>query len=104
MDFDIEIEMIKYWTNDVDILRFGCLQFMQDISNINGINPFTVSLTMASVCMLVFRKNFLKKDTLGIMHKNGYTNFDNQSRIGCKWLAWENMRAIEEIASAVNTG
>ncbi|XP_052128309.1 uncharacterized protein LOC127750506, partial [Frankliniella occidentalis] len=47
----------------------------------------TVSVT--SACMAAFRRNFLKKDTIGIAPSSGYHGMGKQSEIALKWLDFE---------------
>ncbi|XP_037906182.1 uncharacterized protein LOC119648487 [Hermetia illucens] len=102
--FDNKKEMLMYCKNDVNILRLGCSKFMQEFLNITGINPLIESLTIASACMLVFRRNFLKENTLGIMPRSGYYKSQNQSVLARKWLALESSKTSDEIASVNNKG
>ncbi|XP_037915062.1 uncharacterized protein LOC119653974 [Hermetia illucens] len=102
--FDNKNEMLKYCINDVTILRFGCLSFMKEFLEITAVNPFTESLTIASACMLVFRKNFLKAQTLAIMPKNKYLKGKQFSFASLKWLHFKGMNTTVGILSALNTG
>ncbi|XP_018370161.1 PREDICTED: uncharacterized protein LOC108765813, partial [Trachymyrmex cornetzi] len=45
--------------------------------------------TIASSCMKVFRKNFLREKEIGIIPPGGYRNADKQSRKALKWLVWK---------------
>ncbi|CAD7088403.1 unnamed protein product [Hermetia illucens] len=102
--FENKKEMLLYCKNDVDILRLGCSKFMREFFVITGINPLTESLTIASACMLVFRRNFLKENTLGIMPRQGYYKSQNQSVLARKWLSWESSKINDEIISVNNRG
>ncbi|XP_063934061.1 uncharacterized protein LOC135145859 [Zophobas morio] len=86
--FDMGKEIVKYCIQDVDLLRKGCLKFRDCFISGYGIDPFLESLTIASACNLVFRRNFLQKDTIGIIPRNGYRCGDNQSEVAIKWLTW----------------
>ncbi|CAC5385562.1 unnamed protein product [Mytilus coruscus] len=70
--FDCSVELLKYCRLDVDILRRCCLKFRElfmTLSNADdeGIDPFATCITIASACNLVFRTNFLRPDTIGII-------------------------------------
>jgi len=52
------------------------------------VDPFLTSLTIASACNRVFRRNFLKSRTIGIVPHGGYNRKENQSVIALKWLKW----------------
>ena len=45
-------------------------------------------MTIASACNIVFRKLFLKPDTIGVIPHKGYRAGDKQSNIALKWLRW----------------
>lgn len=45
--FNFRDELIKYCTQDVKILRQGCVKFMLDFIDLTGVNPFTQSFTLA---------------------------------------------------------
>ncbi|KAG5866291.1 hypothetical protein JTB14_023254 [Gonioctena quinquepunctata] len=45
--------------------------------------------TIASACNKVYRRNFLKPNTIGIIPKRGYRWRDNQSKIAIQWMVWE---------------
>ncbi|KAG8238696.1 hypothetical protein J437_LFUL016575, partial [Ladona fulva] len=54
-----------------------------------GVDPFREAVTIASACMKVFRRNFLKPETLAIIPPGGYRMADRQSRKALLWLTWE---------------
>ena len=58
--FDFQKEMEDYCRSDVDILRRSCIKFRQLMLETTGLDPFSF-VTIASVCMAVFRTNFLKE-------------------------------------------
>jgi len=66
----------------------SCLKFRDMFMEETTVDPFLKSLTIASACNIVFRKLFLKKDTIGIIPNNGYHPGDNQSAMALKWLKW----------------
>lgn len=59
---------MKYCESDVALLREGCLKFRELFLSItkNEIDPFQ-SLTIASVCMLIFRRFYLPCDTIAVL-------------------------------------
>jgi len=60
------------------------------------VDPFEKSLTIASACNLVYRKLFLKPETIAIIPHNGYRSKDKQSSMAIKWLQWiEHTQSIE---------
>ena len=79
-DFDFQQQMLMYCRNDVQLLREACMKFQALLLSItgesveemhpeilevkrtiqNGVDPLAY-LTIASVCMNVFRSQFLKE-------------------------------------------
>lgn len=53
-----------------------------------GVDPFLVSLTIASACNYVFRRNFLQSNTIGIVPHGGYRKNERQSVTAIKWLKY----------------
>ena len=51
-------------------------------------DPFMQSITIFSICNKVFRKMFLKPDTVGIIPRVGYRMGDRQSVEAFQWLAY----------------
>lgn len=72
--FNFKEELISYCESDVDILKNGALRFQDIFKAETGIDPYAVSITIASACNYVFRKLFLKPHTIGLMPPGGYRN------------------------------
>ncbi|XP_054272493.1 uncharacterized protein LOC128992778 [Macrosteles quadrilineatus] len=87
--FDFKKEILEYCLSDVDILAQACLKFRSIFLQECNVDPFLEAVTIASACNLAFRRNFLKKNTIGIVPKNGYRLTDAQSAIALQWLSWE---------------
>ena len=84
--FDFRKELLEYCRSDVDILRRCCLEFRRLFMEMsNGVDPF-LSLTIASACIRVFRTNFLKEDTIGVIPHGGYHSGYMQSLVAEEWL------------------
>ena len=92
--FDFQEELLKYCRSDVDILRKCCLKFRSMFKEITkkkyskGIDPFKKCITIASACNLVFRKNFLNHESIGIIPPHGYRPEEKQSVMAYQWLAY----------------
>lgn len=86
--FNFREELLKYCKQDVTILRLACLKFRSIFLEQNEIDPFLESITIASACMLTFRKKFLKPNTIGILPVGGYRLADRQSAVALQWLNW----------------
>uniref|UniRef100_A0A1Y1LSM0 DNA-directed DNA polymerase n=1 Tax=Photinus pyralis TaxID=7054 RepID=A0A1Y1LSM0_PHOPY len=50
------------------------------------VDPFRECCTIASACSLVFRRNFLQENTIGLIPPGGYRCGDKQSKVAIKWL------------------
>ena len=85
--FNLHEEIIAYCRSDVDILRRCSLEFRELFYNVTDIDPFTM-LTIASACHLVYRTNYLPKDTIGIIPPMGYTPKKKQPLFAHKWLSY----------------
>ena len=56
-------KLIKYCRQDVNVLEQCCLAFRSEFLDATGFDPFSKS-TLASVCMSVFRKCFLREELM----------------------------------------
>jgi hypothetical protein len=102
--FDFQQEILTYCRSDVDILRRCCLEFRELFRDVTDIDPFEKCLTIASACNLVFRKNFLKENTIAIIPPHGYRPKDKQSLLALKWLSYKAEKEDLYIQHARNTG
>ena len=64
--FDFKKELVEYCKSDVDILRRSMLKFGEDFIKIASIDPLQY-ITIASVCMAVYRSKFMPKNTIGVI-------------------------------------
>ena len=97
--FNFKEEIVKYCRSDVDILRKCCMVFREMLCEITGIDPFEKCLTIASACHLVYRTNFLKKDTIAVFQSDRQLKTE-QSNLAVKWLSYvmqENDIRIEHV-------
>ncbi|XP_025160709.1 uncharacterized protein LOC112589908 [Harpegnathos saltator] len=88
IEFDFQREIVSYCRNDIDILRRACFAFRKIFLDRGKVCPFEECTTIASTCMRVFRKNFLREKEIGIIPSGGYRRVNNQSRKALKWLLW----------------
>ena len=100
--FDFQTEITKYFKMDVCILRRVCLKFRELILSVGNTDPFLECMTIASTCMRVFRKNFLRKQTIGILPSRGYRLVNNQSKKAIEWIIWEQNVRNKEIIHSYN--
>lgn len=99
--FDMQRDLVDYCVSDVEILAQSCLKFREQLIQTTNVCPFTEATTIASACNKIFRRNFLKPNTIGIIPKNGYRWRNRQSKIAIDWLLWtENHRKINILHAA----
>ena len=77
-------EKHDYCESDVMILRQASMKFRDLFKRETTVDPLTESVTIASACNRVFRKNFLKPNTIGIIPPGGYRRHEKQSAIAIK--------------------
>ncbi|XP_020296498.1 uncharacterized protein LOC109861322, partial [Pseudomyrmex gracilis] len=87
--FDFQREIVRYCRNDVDILRRACMAFRKIFLERENVCPFEECTTIASTCMRVSRKNFLREEEIGVIPCGGYCLADTQSRKALQWLVWK---------------
>ncbi|KAG5885995.1 hypothetical protein JTB14_025389 [Gonioctena quinquepunctata] len=98
--FDFQKELVEYCVSDVDILSRACLKFRELMIKEGGVDPFTEAITLPGACNKIFRRSFLKPETIGLIPKNGYRCRDNQSKIAIQWLVWEEQQRCIKIQHA----
>ena len=98
--FDFQKELVDYCKQDVAILRKACLLFRDGFIQQCETCPFTECTTIASTCMRVFRKKYLKENTIGVIPRNGYRMADRQSLKALKWICWMEKVLNRKIQSA----
>lgn len=80
----------------------ACMAFRDIFIEETTVDPFDKALTIASACNFVYRKLFLKPETIGIIPHNGYRAKDKQSAIAVRWLQWISHEQKIEIQHAYN--
>lgn len=63
--FNLQKELLEYCIDDVKVLSTCGMKFRDIFMDISAVDPFSTSLTIASACNRVFRRNFLKENTIG---------------------------------------
>ncbi|KAE9522228.1 hypothetical protein AGLY_017373 [Aphis glycines] len=76
--FNFKEELEAYCTLDVDIERRGCLELRKQFLEIANIDPFQY-ITIAGVCMAIYRSKYLLKDTIATLDKEKNENYSKQS-------------------------
>jgi len=110
-EFNFQHELHSYCWSDVELLTQGCLQFRQHIisqtkkdEHDRGVDPFQTSITIASMCNYIFRRNFMQFESIGIIPENGY-NCKIKTSIKCRqWLKYLMHRDNIHINHACNGG
>ena len=97
--FDFEKEIVDYCRSDVDILRRSLIKFREDFIQLENIDPLRY-ITIASVCMTIYRSNYMPKKTIAIVPE--YTKTDNFSKMSIMWLNYMSNGA--NIQHALNGG
>ncbi len=92
--FNFQEQILSYCKSDVDILMKCCLQFEELFQEATGVKPFNVAVTIASACMHIFRKNFLKHGSIAVIPSRGYKTHQNQSNEALRWLKWSVKKKI----------
>ena len=96
--FDMRKELLEYCQCDVDILRRSCLQFRESFIKIANIDPFQY-VTIASVCMAIFRGKFLEPGTIAVI--NNMERSENASKASIAWLDYMAQRSGIKIQHAL---
>ena len=87
--FNNKVMLESYCQSDVTVLRLACKTFRTLFKATGNIEVFLESVSIASACNKVFRRNFLKPDTIGIIPRCGYTDGRMQSKKALMWLVHE---------------
>lgn len=90
--FTLREQLLSYCENDVDILRESCLKFRKLFMEVAQVEPFLVASTIAKLALHIYRKLFLKKDTMINCPEKGYSMHQLQSISALRY-----MRLYEEI-------
>lgn len=85
--FNLQKELREYCESDVNILDRGAFKLRNIFLSETGVDPLLTSLTIASAWNHVFRKHFLKKNTIGIVPQGGCNRKEKQSVTAIRWLA-----------------
>ncbi len=115
----LQDELLKYCTSDVDVLRQCCMRFRsifleastKSVYDDNGsfvgeigIDPFENCITLASVCNLLYRRNYLQPDTIAIIPPRGFAPKQNFSPESIRWLCYVAQKRDIQIRHAMNLG
>ena len=80
--FDFKKELVEYCKSDVDILRRPMLNFRDDFIKIANIDPLPY-ITIASVCMAVYRSKLMPENTIGVIKNTPKKRLVRRQFSGC---------------------
>ena len=84
--FDDRHVLEQYCQDDVTVLRQACRVFRREFLAIGNIEVFLETLTIASACNKVLRKQYLKPETIGLIVPEGYSANRKYSKKALIWL------------------
>ena len=99
--FDFKKEILEYCHSDVDILRRGIMKLREDFIELENIDPLRY-ITIASVCMTIYRSNYMPNKTIAIVPE--YAKTDNFSKMSIMWLNYVLTTKGLKIQHALNGG
>ena len=109
--FDFQQELHDYCWSDVELLAAGAMQFRQHIiettktsATDSGLDPFNMSITIASMCAYIYRRNFMDKDIIAIIPEKGYNAEQKTSNKCIQWLKYIALKENIYIQHALNGG
>jgi G:T-mismatch repair DNA endonuclease (very short patch repair protein) len=100
--FDNRRVLESYCQADVTVLREACRTFRKHFLQIGNVEVFLESMTIVSACNKVFRKKFLRPDSIGIIPVGGYTDNRRQSKKPIAWLLNEEKKEGRRILHGRN--
>ena len=99
--FEMKKEILEYCRSDVDILRRGIMKLREDFIQLENIDPLRY-ITIASVCMTIYRSNYMPNKTIAIVPD--YVKTDNFSKMSIMWLNYVSKTKGLNIQHALNGG
>jgi hypothetical protein len=87
--FDNKRVLQSYCQDDVNVLRQACQIFRREVLAIGDIEVFLEAITIASTCIRVLRKRFLRPDTIGLLPTRGYSGNATYSKKAILWLIYK---------------
>lgn len=104
-EWNFQREIISYCKLDTCILQKSLVKFCAEMRKL-GVEPLHENFTLAALCLQVYSRKFMGKDTIGntnfilvtfhltklisgIIPKNGYRLRDTQSKAAIRWMLGE---------------
>ena len=94
-EFNLKREMVSYCSDDVEILRQSSRIFRNMYLHEFDVDPFVDCSTIASTCMRVYRKNFLKEEQIGLIPPTGYRGADTHSKKSLQWIMYMDKKVLK---------
>ena len=98
--FDFKKELVAYCRSDVDILGQSMMTFRDNFLKIGNIDPLQY-ITIASVCMSIYRSKYMSENTIGIIKDVPKNTF---SKTSIQWLKYISETENVYIQHAMNDG
>lgn len=100
-EFNLQVELEKYCDLDVSILARGCRELRRVFLEIGNIDPLQY-VTVASVCLALYRCNYMPKDSIAVVDNEPMTEV--HSRESISWLKFMEQKHNVVIQHAMNGG
>ena len=85
--WNMKKEMLSYCESDVQLLKEGCMKFVEDFTNDAGFNPLTHCITIASACHYFWRNYQMEAKTIAVEPITGWGGLKtSQSKVALEWL------------------
>ena len=88
LTFNFNNELCDYCDRDVNLLANGCIAFIKVIKEKTNIDPFQNSTTLASLCHVIYRQNYMIPNSIAIIPEYGYNPYQNSSKNAKLWLKY----------------
>ena len=98
--FEFKKELAAYCRSGVDILRRSMMMFRDDFLKIGNIDPLQY-ITIASVCMSIYRSKYMPENTIGIIKD---VSKNTCSKTSIQWLKYISETQNVYIQHAMNGG
>lgn len=82
--FDFHQELLEYCRSDVNILLCACWKFREQVMDSTEVDPFNY-VTIASLCMGIFRTNFLPETWSVLLPEHADSTCDHEWSCHCTW-------------------
>ena len=114
--FDLQKDMLEYCISDVDILKKACFKFRNLVRQVTGhcsrefdpttgvetrkwenaVDPFN-SMTIASVCMAIFRAKFLPENWSVLLRENAQSQCNHGKMCQCAWTRARKLKSTDDL-------